>query len=139
MILLLCRYFVVGPAAQATHVAVWISKHLPSSVQLRDVTSQYTVLAVMGPHSRKLLEQVTSHPLDNDNFPFGTSQVINVVYLVFVTEFWKTNHFVVHETIFKDEHGTALSRECFSSISWVLLIILCIYNVLNPPLNKFRI
>ena len=66
----------VCPTAQATHDAVWISKHLPSSVQLRDVTSQYTVLAVMGPHSRKLLEQVTSHPLDNDNFPFGTSQVV---------------------------------------------------------------
>jgi len=72
----------VGPAAQATHVATWISKHLPSSVQLRDVTSQYTVLAVMGPHSRKLLDQVTSHPLDNDNFPFGTSQVVIVMYSI---------------------------------------------------------
>ncbi|XP_065914697.1 pyruvate dehydrogenase phosphatase regulatory subunit, mitochondrial-like [Dysidea avara] len=75
------KYFVVGPAAQATHVASWISKNLPSSVQLRDVTSQYTVLAVMGPHSRKLLEQVTSHPLDNDDFPFGTSQVIEIGYV----------------------------------------------------------
>ena len=72
----------MGPAAQATHVASWISKHLPSSVQLRDVTSQYTVLAVMGPHSRKLLKRVTSHPLDNDNFPFGTSQVVNVMYSI---------------------------------------------------------
>ena len=72
----------MGPAAQATHVASWISKNLPSSVQLRDVTSQYTVLAVMGPHSRKLLEQVTSHPLDNDDFPFGTSQVVNVMYSI---------------------------------------------------------
>ena len=80
----MCRYFVVGPTAQATHVAVWISKHLPSSVQLRDVTSQYTVLAVMGPHSRKLLKQVTSHPLNNDNFFFGTSQVHNAVYLYFM-------------------------------------------------------
>ena len=66
------------PTAQATHDAVWISKHLPSSVQLRDVTSQYTVLAVMGPQSRLLLEQITDHPLDNHNFPFGTSQVIHV-------------------------------------------------------------
>ena len=66
----------MGPTAQATHDAVWINKHLPSSVQLRDVTSQYTVLAVMGPQSRLLLEQVTDHPLDNHNFPFGTSQVI---------------------------------------------------------------
>ena len=64
------------PTAQATHDAVWISRHLPPSVELRDVTSQYTVLAVMGPQSRKLLEQVTKHPLDNHNFPFGTSQVI---------------------------------------------------------------
>ena len=71
------RYLIVSPAAQATHDAVWISKHLPSSVKLRDVTSQYTVLAVMGPQSRKLLEQVTNHPLDNHNFPFGTSQVIH--------------------------------------------------------------
>ena len=66
----------VCPSAQATHDAVWISKHLPSSVTLTDVTSQYTVLAVMGPQSRKLLEQVTSHPLDNNSFPFGTSKVI---------------------------------------------------------------
>ena len=73
----ICRYFIVSPAAQATHDAVWISRHLPASVELRDVTSQYTVLAVMGPQSRKLLEQVTKHPLDNHNFPFGTSQVIH--------------------------------------------------------------
>jgi len=56
-----------------------------------------------------------------------------VVYIllnfIIVTEFWKINHFVVHETIriLKVQNGTALSRECFSSISWVLLIILCIY------------
>ena len=76
----------MGPAAQATHIAVWISKHLPSSVQLRDVTSQYTVLAVMGPYSRKLLEQVTSHPLDNDNFPFGTSQVVDAMYSIYYVD-----------------------------------------------------
>ncbi|XP_065914699.1 pyruvate dehydrogenase phosphatase regulatory subunit, mitochondrial-like [Dysidea avara] len=75
------KYFVVCPTAQATHDATWISKHLPSSAQLRDVTGQYTVLAVMGPHSRKLLQKVTSHPLDNDNFPFGTSQVIEIGYV----------------------------------------------------------
>lgn len=73
---MLCRYLVVCPTAQATHDAAWISKHLSSSVQLRDVTNHYAVLAVMGPQSRILLEQVTDHPLDNHNFPFATSQVI---------------------------------------------------------------
>ena len=65
----------VSPAAHATHDAAWISRHLPSSVSLNDVTAHYAILAVMGPRSRDLLQKLTKTPLDNNSFPFATAQV----------------------------------------------------------------
>ncbi len=36
---------------------------------------RYSVLSLMGPKSREVLEQVTRVPLDNVHFPFSTVQV----------------------------------------------------------------
>ena len=75
-----CRYVAICPSAQPLHVSSWIERHLPSSVRLQDVTSQYCVLAVIGPHSRHLLQSLTRTPLDNKNFPFATAQVSKIYY-----------------------------------------------------------
>ena len=69
------RYLAICPSAQPLHVSCWIDRHMPSSVSLEDVTSQYCVLALMGPQSRQLLQTLTKSPLDNDSFPFATAQV----------------------------------------------------------------
>uniref|UniRef100_A0A2R5LLI5 Putative dimethylglycine dehydrogenase n=1 Tax=Ornithodoros turicata TaxID=34597 RepID=A0A2R5LLI5_9ACAR len=59
------RYFMVSPTAQQTRIGRWVQQHLPrdGSVSLRDVTSLYTVLYIMGPKSRSLLEEVTGNDL----------------------------------------------------------------------------
>ena len=47
------------------------------NVTVTDVSAATTVLAVMGPQSRELLERLTLTPLDNDAFPFGSFQEPN--------------------------------------------------------------
>ena len=76
------RYLAVCPAGQATYIAAWISQYISSpSVSLRDITANYSVLALMGPKSRDVLQKVTKTPLDNDNFPFSTLQVRVYMYV----------------------------------------------------------
>lgn len=70
------KYLLVAPSAQATHVAMWVERHLPSSIKLTDVTSRYCVLALMGPRSRDILKLATRTNVHNDSFPFATVQVI---------------------------------------------------------------
>ncbi|KAM7303051.1 pyruvate dehydrogenase phosphatase regulatory subunit, mitochondrial [Ixodes scapularis] len=73
------RYFMVSPTAQQTRIAKWVRRHLPrdGSVSLRDVTSLYTVLYVLGPKSRSLLEEVTGREIDLEPF---TCQEMDVAY-----------------------------------------------------------
>lgn len=74
------RYFIVSGASQATRDAAWISAHLPAGTALRDVTSHYSALAVMGPHSRDVLQCITPASLGNEHFSFGTSKEIELGY-----------------------------------------------------------
>lgn len=64
------RYFMVSPTAQQTRIAKWVRRHLPrdGSVSLRDVTSLYTVLYILGPKSRALLEEVTDQEIQVEPF-----------------------------------------------------------------------
>ena len=45
------RYFMIGPTAQQTRCMAWLVKNLPSHgrVSVRDVTSMYTSINVIGP------------------------------------------------------------------------------------------
>ena len=45
-----------------------------------DITPMYSMLAVMGPRSRELLQRVSTARFDSASFPFGTSQEIDVGY-----------------------------------------------------------
>lgn len=45
-----------------------------------DITSMISMLAVMGPRSRELLQRVSTARFDNASFPFGTSQEIDLGY-----------------------------------------------------------
>lgn len=47
-------------------------------VGISDLTSAYCVIGVMGPHSRRLLQAVSSSDLSRDAFPFGTSREIDI-------------------------------------------------------------
>ncbi|MEO5325638.1 FAD-dependent oxidoreductase [Mesorhizobium sp. CC13] len=76
------KFLIVTGSAQAVHDADWISKNIPddSHVTLTDVTSSYSVLALMGPRSRDILAKLTSADLSNAGFPFATIREIDIGY-----------------------------------------------------------
>lgn len=76
------RFLIVTGSAQAVHDADWIRRNIPADahVTLTDVTSAYSVLALMGPKSREILGQLTSADLSNDGFPFATIREIDIGY-----------------------------------------------------------
>ena len=45
---------------------------------MSDVTEEWAVLGVMGPQSRTLLSSLTRTNLDNESFPFGTGQELEI-------------------------------------------------------------
>ena len=75
-------YFLVTGSAQATRDADWIQRHISDDEHavLTDVTGAWSVLSVMGPNSRQLLQRLSSADLSNDAFPFATSRMIDLGY-----------------------------------------------------------
>ncbi|XP_035205169.1 pyruvate dehydrogenase phosphatase regulatory subunit, mitochondrial-like isoform X2 [Stegodyphus dumicola] len=72
-------YFMMSPTAQQTRITEWMRRHMPKdgSVSMRDVTSMYTVLNVVGPKSRELMSEMTRTEMDIPGF---TCKKINVGY-----------------------------------------------------------
>ncbi|HMN31144.1 MAG TPA: FAD-dependent oxidoreductase, partial [Caldilineaceae bacterium] len=70
----------VSGTAQTMRDLDWIRRHIPTTAaaHLSDTTSHYGVLAVMGPHSRTLLQRVSDADLSNTAFAFGDAQFISV-------------------------------------------------------------
>src|SRR5204862_1590423 len=56
----------------------WVAKHLPSSVQIRDVTNALTVINICGPRSRDILQSVTDADIYNAALPFFGARRIDV-------------------------------------------------------------
>ncbi|HUQ37863.1 MAG TPA: FAD-dependent oxidoreductase [Aestuariivirga sp.] len=48
----------------------WVTKHLPSSVQIREVTNAMAVINICGPRSRDILQSVTDSDISNAALPF---------------------------------------------------------------------
>ena len=61
------KFMVITGSAQVTRDADWISRHVPpdAHVTLTDVTGGWTVLSVMGPNSRALLQRVSKADFSN--------------------------------------------------------------------------
>ena len=74
------EFYIVTGTGFATHDFDWISRSIPKGLnaQLFDVTSGYSVLTLMGPRSRDILQAVTRADLANEAFPFATMQTIGV-------------------------------------------------------------
>ena len=74
------KFLLIGAAAATVRDRDWIERQRPAgaAVDLADVTASYAVLGVMGPHSRDLLRRLTTAPLDNDAFPYGSMQEIDI-------------------------------------------------------------
>ena len=74
------EYYIVTGTGFATHDFDWIARSIPNGldVQLVDVTSSNTVLSVMGPRARDVLQGLTEHDLSNAAFPFGRIKPITL-------------------------------------------------------------
>ncbi len=67
------EYYIVTGTGFATHDFNWISRNIPPGLQaeLSDITATTSVLSLMGPNARKILEAVTADDVSNDGFPFA--------------------------------------------------------------------
>ena len=67
-------------SAQPMRDMDWLGKHVAEDahVTLTDVTWGWTVLSVMGPNSRALLQKVSRADFSNEGFPFATIREVGV-------------------------------------------------------------
>lgn len=74
------EYYIVTGTGFATHDFDWISRNIPDGMnaELIDVTSSTAVLSLMGPKSRRILQEITQGDVSNPAFPFGTSKTISI-------------------------------------------------------------
>ena len=74
------EYYIVTGTGFATHDFNWIDRNIPDGLnaQLIDVSSAFSVLSLMGPRARDILEKVTRDDVSNDAFPFGTYKTIGI-------------------------------------------------------------
>jgi 4-methylaminobutanoate oxidase (formaldehyde-forming) len=74
------RYYIVTGTGFATHDFDWIQRQIPAGLDahLRDVTSAYAVLALMGPQARRVLERLTSDDVSNAAFPFARAHRLSL-------------------------------------------------------------
>jgi 4-methylaminobutanoate oxidase (formaldehyde-forming) len=73
-------FFLVVPGATLTRDLAWLRKNLDSDefVVITDVTAGESVLCVMGPKSRELMQKVSPNDFSNVHHPFGTAREIEV-------------------------------------------------------------
>ena len=72
-------YLLVTPAATRLADETWLRRHLRDErVVITDVTAGEAVLALMGPNSRALLNEVSPADFSNEANPFGTAQEIEI-------------------------------------------------------------
>lgn len=76
------RYLVVTAAATQVRDFAWLRDQVPEDARcvVTDVSSSMSVLSIMGPRSRELLQGLMNVDLSGDAFPFGTSRVVDVGY-----------------------------------------------------------
>jgi 4-methylaminobutanoate oxidase (formaldehyde-forming) len=76
------RFMVVTGALPQTRDLAWLRRHIPDGAHcfVTDITSGLSMMAVMGPHSRTLLQKLSGADLSNAAFPFGQSKEIEIGY-----------------------------------------------------------
>ena len=76
------QFLVVCSDTVHRHVETWMRRHFPEDahVTITDVTSGFAMLTIQGPRSRALLGELTTASLSNEDFPYLTSQEIDLGY-----------------------------------------------------------
>jgi 4-methylaminobutanoate oxidase (formaldehyde-forming) len=73
-------FLVVSSAATTVRDLAWLGEHVEdgAEVEVTDRSGDFAVLGVMGPRSRDLLARLTDVALDDEGFPFATSQELDL-------------------------------------------------------------
>ncbi len=71
-------FYLITATTQTIHDQDWIRRNVRDGEQisLHDITKDLSVISVMGPNSRELLQRVTD--ADLDDFPFGSTSEIQI-------------------------------------------------------------
>ncbi len=74
------RFYIVTGTGFATHDAHWIRTHIPDGArcELVEVTGAVSVLSLMGPRSRELLQGLVREDLSNAAFPFAHCRRLHI-------------------------------------------------------------
>jgi len=104
----------------------WIKKNMPTdnSVIFEDLTNSKGVLVLAGPKSRELMKLVSKDNFENENFPWLTSQTVNIgnypvlaMRVNFVGELgWELHHPIEYQNQIFDilfQHGSKLNLKPF--------------------------
>ena len=72
-------FFAVVPGATLQRDLAWMRKHLKDEfVVITDVTAAESVLCLMGPKSRELIQKISPNDFSNEANPFGTAREIEI-------------------------------------------------------------
>ncbi len=72
-------FFAVVPGATLQRVLAWMRNHLKDEfVVITDVTAGESVLCLMGPKSRELIQKISPNDFSNEGNPFGTAREIEI-------------------------------------------------------------
>jgi heterotetrameric sarcosine oxidase gamma subunit len=76
------RFMVVTGSVPQTRDFAWLAANTPDDAHCiaTDITSGLPMFALMGPHSRPLLQKLSGMDLSNEAFPFGTSKEMEIGY-----------------------------------------------------------
>jgi 4-methylaminobutanoate oxidase (formaldehyde-forming) len=76
------QYLQITGTSQPKRDLDWLASNRRASerLELADITNAWSVIGVMGPKSRELLQSLSDADLGNDAFPFGTFQEIGIGY-----------------------------------------------------------
>ncbi len=72
-------FFLVVPGATLQRDLAWLRKHLGDEFAIiTDVTSAESVLCLMGPKARELIQKISPNDFSNEAFAFGTAREIEI-------------------------------------------------------------
>ncbi len=74
------EFYIVTGSAFGVHDRSWIEKHSPrdGSVVIDDLTEEFGVINLCGPHARDVLQNVTDDDISNETLPFSSYADIRV-------------------------------------------------------------
>ncbi|MGO7182669.1 FAD-dependent oxidoreductase [Rhizobium brockwellii] len=73
-------FFLVVPGATLQRDLAWLRNKLDAEefVVITDITASESVLVLMGPKARDVIQRISPNDFSNDTFPFGTAQEIEI-------------------------------------------------------------